>query len=153
MNAQDQAGNTNSLTNSYSVQYSTSCGRSVLQPLQQVNDPSGLTKRYKLGSTLPIKFQLCDYNGKFIGPTKATLTVYLVGTTVDIVDTLVNLDSGASNDNGNLFRYDPVAQQYIYNLSTKSTTSPWKWSAPATYKIVITLDDGTQITTYFELSK
>jgi hypothetical protein len=138
------------LSSLYSVEYSLTCGRSVLQPLQQVNDPSGLTKRYKLGSTLPIKFQLCDYNNKPVATAIAKLSITQISTSVDSGDVLVNLDSGSSNDNTNVFRYDSTAQQYIYNLSTKSTAFPW---ATGTYKITITLDDNTAITTYFELGK
>ena len=50
--------------------------------------------------------------------------------------------SGSSNDNGIHFRY--TSEQYIYNLSTKKLTQ-------GTYRIVIDLNDGTQIITYFQL--
>lgn len=54
-------------------------------------------------------------------------------------------DAGGANNNGVLFRYDAAGQQYIYNLSTAG------WSAPATYQIVVTLDDGMQQTVLFSL--
>jgi hypothetical protein len=143
--ATDVAGNTATKTVTYSVTYSTSKGRTVLPPLEQVNSPSGLTKKYKLGRTLPIKFQLYDAKGSPVGTAKATLSLVKVSNGVDLKIPIVVLDSGSSNDNTNIFRYDPTGQQYIYNLSTKNLSQ-------GTYKIVITLDDKTQIITYFELS-
>jgi hypothetical protein len=130
----------------YTVQYSQASGRKILQPLQQVSGPSELTKAYKLGNTLPVKFQLSDYNGAFVGTAKVIIAVYKASGTVDLNDPLTVLDSGLSNDNDNIFRYDPAAQQYIYNLNTKNL-------AVGTFKIVVTLDDDTQIVTYFGLRK
>ena len=46
-------------------------------------------------------------------------------------------DAGTLGDGGNLFHYDATTQEYVFNLSTKGL------SAPATYQIVVTLDDGT----------
>jgi hypothetical protein len=144
--ATDNVGNSAPLTVNYNVQYSTSCGHSVLQPLQQVSDTSGLTKAYKSGSTLPIKFQLCDYYGNFIGTAKATLSIQKVSSSTDPGDSVEVLDSGSSNDNGLTFRYDPIAQQYIYNLSTKGYAAGY-------YRITIDLHDGNPIVTYFEMKK
>jgi hypothetical protein len=45
----------------------------------------------------------------------------------------VSTDPGKT---GNTFRYDPAAQQYIYNWSTKGLTA-------GTYQLRISLDDGT----------
>ena len=93
---------------------------------------------------LPIKFQLCDYAGKPVGTAVAKLSVLKVTSSVDTGDPVVVLDSGSSNDNGILFRYDSGGAQFIYNLSTKNLST-------GTYRIVITLDDTTTIVTYFEL--
>jgi hypothetical protein len=123
----------------YSVQYSQSSGRKVLPPLEQVSDPAQLTKTYKLGRTLPVKFQLGNETGGFIGTATATLTLYdSSGAKVPA------MNSGKSNGGTDIFRYDPVAEQYVYNLSTKNLSQ-------GIYKIVITLDDGTEISTYFKL--
>jgi len=130
--ATDNLGNSASETAVYSVQYSVS---GVLPPLRQVSDPND-AKTYKLGRTLPIKFQLRDAEGAFIGTAKATLALY---------DANIK-NSGKSNGGTDVFRYDPVAQQYIYNLSTKNLSQ-------GIYKIVITLEDGTEISTYFRLGK
>ena len=139
--AADNLGNTASATADYLVQYSQSSGRKVLPPLEQVSGPAQLTKTYKAGRTLPIKFQLCDAEGAFIGTAKATLALY----DANGVQVLVK-NSGKSNGGTDVFRYDPVAQQYIYNLSTKNLSQ-------GIYKIVITLEDGTEISTYFRLGK
>jgi hypothetical protein len=144
--ATDNVGNIAEKTVTYTVQYSQVSGRKILQPLQQVSDPKELTKAYKLGSTLPVKFQLSDYNGAFVGTAKAVIAVYKTSSATDINDPLVVIDSGLSNDDGNIFRYDPVAQQYVYNLNTKNL-------AVGTFRMDVTLDDGTRIVTFFELRK
>jgi hypothetical protein len=101
-----------------------------------------LTKSYKQGSTLPIKFQLCDANGIKVTTATASLAVYKVSNAMDTGDPVVVLDSGSSNDNGLYFR---VADgQYIYNLRTKNQTQ-------GTCRILISLNDGTQIIIYYEL--
>jgi hypothetical protein len=146
--ATDLAGNTRTLTALYCVQYSTTYGHRILQPLEQVNAPTDLTKAYKFGSTLPVKFQLCDYYGNPVGPSNPlpTIAVSKVSSATDPGDPATALDSGSSNDNGNTFRYDPVAQQYIFNLSTKSLSI-------GTFRITVPLNDGSTIVTYFQLKK
>lgn len=84
---------------SYKVIYSLA-GRKILTPLEQVDGPSGLTKSYKLGSTLPIKFQLFDVNGASVGTARAKLVVTKTSNGYDTNDPIVVLDSGSSNDNG-----------------------------------------------------
>lgn len=53
-------------------------------------------------------------------------------------------DAGASNDAGSLFVHTGNGE-YRYNLSTNG------WSAPATYRIIAALDDGTQHAVDFSL--
>jgi hypothetical protein len=132
----------------YKVTYSTEYGGKILQPLEQVTSPGGLSKSYKQGSTLPIKFQLCDYYGKPVGPSSPlpSLAIAKLSSTTDSYDAVQVLDSGLSNDNGIAFRYDSVAQQYVFNLSTKQLTQ-------GTYRITVTLDDSSTIVTYFQLKK
>jgi hypothetical protein len=97
---------------------------------------------------LPVKFQLCDYYGNPVGPSNPlpTIAVSKVSLATDPGDPATALDSGSSNDNGNTFRYDPVAQQYIFNLSTKSLSI-------GTFRITVSLNDGSTIVTYFQLKK
>ncbi len=88
---------------------------------------------YKLGRTLPIKFQLTDANGNYI----STATVQLF--VAKISDGAVGTDeiplSTSNADSGNIFRYDITNNQYIYNLST-DTLSTGSW------QLKVTPDDG-----------
>lgn len=142
----DNLGNGGSKDATYLVQYSFSCGRSILQPLQQVDDPDQLTKAYKLGSVLPVKFQLCDYNGYYVGSAYATISVAKVSSVTDAGDTTEAVDAGQSADNGVVFRYDTTAQQYIFNLQTKNLQTGY-------YRLTVTLNDLSTIVTYFELKR
>ncbi len=81
--------------------------------------PVSLNKPFKLGSTIPVKFQLKDYAGNFISNATATLMVQPYANGVPDGDP-ITVTSNA--DNGNMFRYDQTGQQYIYNLSTKGLT-------------------------------
>jgi hypothetical protein len=78
--------------------------------------------------------------GEPTGEPAATIAVYKVldtdTGTVDATD--LTEDSGAANDDGNQFRYDDDNQYYVFNLSTRG------WYAPATYRVVVTLDDGSE---------
>jgi hypothetical protein len=48
-------------------------------------------------------------------------------------------------DNGNLFRYDPTAKQYIFNLSTKTLSA-------GSYQLLIDMGDAvTSRTVYIAL--
>ncbi|MDM5326334.1 PxKF domain-containing protein [Neobacillus sp. CF12] len=67
---------------------------------------------YKAGSTLPVKFQLMDEVGN-----------YLSGATAEIYVEDANGVSTSSAVKENLFRYDSIANQYIFNLSTKSMSA------------------------------
>ncbi len=92
------------------------------------------TKAHKLGSTVPIKLQLCDANGA---------NVSAAGVVVH-ASSLLNLDSsasanvddsGAANSPDNDFRYNATLGTtggYIYNLSTKGlTVGTWQLSFTA----------------------
>jgi hypothetical protein len=141
----DNAGNSQTPSViTYTVQYSSTSGRKILQPLEQVNDPIGLTKSYKLGSTLPIKFQLTDFNGAYVGSATATLLISKVSSATDPGDAEIVLSGTA--DTGNTFRYDPIGQQYIFNLKTSNLAIGYS-------KIDITLSDNTHLYSYFELKK
>jgi hypothetical protein len=89
---------------------------------------------YKDGSTIPVKFQLTDVNGKFISTAVAQIWV----------DGKPGIASGSSN-NGNYFRYDGTANQYIFNLSTK-------WLNTGLHVITVVLDDGTSYSVIIDLT-
>jgi hypothetical protein len=145
----DVAGNIGTgASGDYDVVYSILFGHEILQPLEQVNNPGELTKAYKSGRTLPIKFQLCDYYGNPVGPasTLPTLAMRFLGTISDPSDETVDVDASGASNTGNTFRYDTTEQQYIFNLSTKGY-------GLGTYQITATLDDASTIVTYFQLTK
>lgn len=112
--ATDNAGNTASQTVSYTVAYN----------ICALYDQG---KAHKLGSTVPIKLQLCDANGANVSA--AGVVVHASG--------LIKLDSTASDDLAdasntnpdNDFRFDALlggSGGYIYNLGTRGlSTGTW----------------------------
>jgi uncharacterized repeat protein (TIGR03803 family) len=86
--------------------------------LQPINGDG--TSIFKLGSTVPVKFQLttpCVPTGTF------TAKIFLAKITSDILGSEVEATSTAAADTGNTFRYDASGDQYIYNLATKVFTN------------------------------
>ena len=101
--------------------------------------------RVKLGSTVPVKFTLKDANGAPVSNAVAKLTLKKADATPDPgVD---EATSTAASTTGNLFRYDAMSGQYIFNLSTKAGyTNPSGTTVsfgPGTYTLTVVLDDGT----------
>ena len=91
---------------------------------------------FKLGSTVPTKFQLTDYYGNYVSTAVATLknvkfTNVPVGEEIEVIST-----SAATT--GNLFRYDMTSNQYIFNLGTKTLSK-------GGYQITAYLDSGQTI--------
>jgi len=111
--AADLAGNqTVGATQTYAATTYGSAYSGVLQPV----NPDG-SSRFKLGSTIPVKFRL-SCGGVAISNATARLRVSQGDTAPDLgTDEAV---STASSTTGNLFRYDATDQQYIFNLSTKT---------------------------------
>jgi hypothetical protein len=118
--ATDAAGNTS--TNSFTVQVQFA-GLVILPPVK----PDG-TSVFKLGSTVPVKFQL----NPNVANVKANLTLAKI--TNGVVGPEQNAVSMGANV-GNLFRYDPECKLYIFNLAT------YKLSA-GTWQLRIDLHDG-----------
>jgi MBG domain-containing protein/Big-like domain-containing protein len=116
-----------------------SAGRTVLQPVNADG-----TSVFKKGSTVPVKFRVCDANGASIGSagvvtgTPAAPVLVSKSTGVGGVD-----ESVYSTTPDTSFRWDPSAQQWIYNQATSNLTS----GVAYTYKIP--LNDGTWITYRF----
>ena len=79
---------------------------------------------FKLGRTIPVKFQLTDACGNSIS--NATAQLYVNGTAA--------ASSGKSNYQ-NFFRYDSIDDVYIFNLSTKGLIT-------GLHHLKIQLDDG-----------
>ena len=89
---------------------------------------------FKLGSTVPVKFQLRDANGNFV--TTAGATIFVTKISNGVTGTEIEAVSTSAATTGNLFRYDPTSNQYIFNLNTKPLST-------GTWQIRIKLDDGT----------
>jgi hypothetical protein len=125
VNATDNSGNQASKTAAYNVVYNFS---GILPPVKDNK------KGFNLGSTIPVKFQLWGANGN--GIPSATARIYLGNITDGSSGTERNGTSSGKSNQGNLFRYDAKANQYIFDLATKTLTA-------GTWQIRIELDDGT----------
>lgn len=123
--AVDNAGNKTTKQYSYKVIYGFS---GVLQPINKDN-----SSIFKLGSTVPVKFQLKDALSANAGNGIATLSVSKLSSSID--GSVLETETLATASAGFQFRYDASSGQYSYNLSTKSLTA-------GTYKLTIKLDDG-----------
>lgn len=83
-----------------------------------INMPPNEMSVFKKGSTVPVKFRLLDpVTGGAVPDALATIWAQQVsmGVPADVNEELVSTQP----DGGNLFRYDPQEEQYIFNLSTK----------------------------------
>jgi hypothetical protein len=116
-------------------------GHQVLQPVNL--DGSSV---FKQGSTVPLKFRVCDVNGKSVGPTSFASSVVksfaitaTQGGTGSVNETIVSTTPDSA------FRWDSTNQQWIFNLGTKNL------SAGTKYTYTITLNDGSTINTSFGL--
>jgi hypothetical protein len=141
-----QDGNSNylpaaSVPQSFKILYASSgtcvgdAGHQILQPINA--DGSSV---FKQGSTIPIKFRVCDANGSSVGPLPNGGSIVQ-----SLVLTKVISGSGSTNETvvsttpDTAFRWDSTNQQWIFNLSTKNLVPN------ATYYYTITLNDGSTI--------
>lgn len=120
--AADNAGNQSSKTITYYVRYNYS---GVLQPLN--NDGTGV---YKIGRTIPVKFQLKDADGKYISTAAAEL--YLVKPD----GTEIKAQASGNSNIDNRFKYEGQDGQYMFTMTTKGL-------AAGNWKLKIVLGDGT----------
>ena len=96
---------------------------------QPVNDPapsSDAMSVFKLGSTVPLKFKLYHCDGTLYSDDEAQALASagkaVLKITTGTVDPVLVVDEAVTStqpDQGNRFRYDPVADQFIYNWGTK----------------------------------
>jgi hypothetical protein len=117
--AKDATGNTSAAsTFTVKVAYSWS---NFLQPI----NATGTQSVFKLGSTVPVKFQL---TGASSGITDGNFYIKYVRTGSGDGAGELEAASTSASTTGNLFRYDSTSGQYIFNWSTKSTgLSPGNW--------------------------
>jgi hypothetical protein len=119
------------------------CAGDVGHAIRQPINADG-TSVFKQKSTVPAKFAVCDVNGLSIGTpgvvSSFRLTGQGVGTVVAIPDEAVD-----STTPDTAFRWDPTAQQWIFNMNTKTLPDNM------TYQYTITLNDGSMIVFVFGL--
>jgi len=116
------------------VLYNTMVGHVDLQP---INPPSQPMSVFKLGSTIPVKFQLFLADG--VTPVSAAVATIQVNKVSGGVSSAVNETVVSAMPNQGIgFRFDATSQQYIFNLGTKG------WTV-GTYRITVLLDDGSTI--------
>lgn len=124
--AADRAGHQTRVARAYRVRYLFG---GFLAPI----DAAGV-RLFKLGSVIPVKFQLRDALGAFVSSAVARIYLNKVSDSA-IGQEVVAVSPGQANTD-NLFRYDSAGGQYIFNLGTKSLSA-------GTWQIRIDLDDGS----------
>jgi hypothetical protein len=161
---------TTALTNSFVGSYPITCsGQSstnynityVPGTLHIIFEPSGLvdgeashvalspiaadgTSVFKAGRTVPVKFRVGDVNGVSIG-TPGTVTSFRITAVINgTASTPVDLPPSSTTPD-TAFRWDPTAQQWIFNLDTSGL------AAGSTYVFTIGLADGSSINFQFGL--
>jgi hypothetical protein len=116
-------------------------GHVILQPINADG-----TSVFKQGSTVSAKFRVCDTDGVSVGHSGVVTEFKLVQVVQGTITQTVN-ESVSSTTPDSAFRWDAAAQQWIFNISTKSLM------ANQTYFYRISLDDGSFIDFQFGLRK
>ena len=108
-------------------------GHAILQPVNA--DGSSVVKQ---GSTVPVKFRVCDANGVSIGTPGVVSQFILVAKVKDATNEPITetIDSTTPDI---AFRWSATDQQWIFNLNTKNLTKDYMYY----YRIV--LNDGSSI--------
>lgn len=135
--ATDLAGNTGVGTFTVTVTFSAS---NFLQPINI--DPNNISI-FRLGSTVPVKFQL---TGASSAVTNATAKLYVAKATNAVLGEELEAVTSTPASTGNLFRYDATSNQYIYNWGTKGGGN-----TSGTYQLRLDLGDGVQRTVFISL--
>jgi MBG domain (YGX type) len=108
-----------------------------LQPINDTAHTGQYESTFKLGSTVPAKFQLKDVSGNVVpaaAAPKFSRSAWLGACDPTTQSETVDADPGFA---GSDFRWDSTAPQYIYNWSTKGLKA-------GEYRIFASLDDGTK---------
>ncbi|MFN2531820.1 MAG: DNA/RNA non-specific endonuclease [Pyrinomonadaceae bacterium] len=87
---------------------------------------------YKTGRTIPLKFQL---TGASDGVRNAVAKLFMFKISNNVLGDPVDVESGSAATAGNIFRYDPTTNQYIFNLDTSGLTA-------GTYQLQVDMGDS-----------
>ena len=98
---------------------------------------------FKLGSTVPVKFGLA---GGSAGITDLIAKIFVAKVSAGVIGSEVEAVATNNADGGNTFRYDPSADQYIFNLGTKGLSQ-------GTWQLRVDLGDGATHTVLLSLKK
>jgi hypothetical protein len=114
-------------------------GHTILQPI----NASGAMNVFKLGSTVPTKFRVCDANGVSIG-TPGVVTGY--GLVAAASSPTITVDEDSYSTTPDIAsRWDSTGQQWIFKQGTKNNAT---LQAGVTCYFAINLNDGSSI--YFQ---
>lgn len=122
--ATDNAGNAVTETVTYNVVYACTPLTPSCTKVTQV----------KLGSGMPVKLVLKDYDGSLI--TDAVVELYLAKQSGSGWGDEIAATSISAPKDSNVFRYNPAAGQYMYNLNTKVLST-------GTWQLRVKVNDGT----------
>jgi hypothetical protein len=117
-------------------------GHAIRQPINV--DGSSV---FKIGSTVPTKFAVCDANGVSIG-TPGVVTGYNLIAAGSSSGLSIDEDVYSTTPD-TAFRWDPTGQQWIFNQSTKNNGTLNKTNT--LYVFQINLNDGSWITFQYGL--
>jgi hypothetical protein len=115
--------------------------------------------RFKLGSTVPVKFQLTDASGAPI-TNAGDIRLFVMQADNKPDPGVAETISTSAATEGNLFRLvDATTGTYMFNLSTKSgylnpgATTPTAFTSQGTYKLSAVLQSGTSYSVNIQLVK
>jgi len=120
----------------FEAEFGEYCWSGVLPPV----NPDG-TSVFKVRSTIPLKFMLIDCSA---GITDLVATLSFAKVDNSVAGAVNESVSTAAATTGNQFRYDPAADQYVFNWSTKGLSA-------GTYQLSIELGDGVTRTVNLDL--
>jgi hypothetical protein len=104
--------------------------------------PLGKTSTFRVGRTIPIKFQLTDAAGNFLGGLGNVQSLTANGVTLYAGAT----GAGPAGAPGQGLHYDPNTHDFVFDWSTKGLKA-------GTYTITLQLADGTSHAVTVQLSK
>jgi subtilisin family serine protease len=137
--AKDNAGNLNSATVRYTVAYTGVSG--ILQPINPDN-----SSVFKRGQAVPVKLQVAG--DEFAGFYTGAWTLQKVAVNCDLTADGTPEEVGSVTPS-TIFRYDPTADQYVYNADFRTVTPGSCW------RVKVALDDASTVlySAFFKVAK